>query len=143
MQNGDHDEWGNRVVKDDPKTGAEASEEQDWLEGPIHIPIEDSLDLHTFRPSEVEPLLDDYLTAACEKGFTQVRIIHGKGTGRLRRRVHTILGNHPLVSAFEQPVDSRGGWGATEVRLIRDCSAALDAHPDSPDQNAEARGEEH
>lgn len=139
MQSGDYDEWGNRVVKDDSETGGEAWDEPEWLQGLVHIPIEDSLDLHTFRPSEVEPLLDDYLTAACEKGFAQVRIIHGKGTGRLRRRVHAILGNHPLVRAFEQPVDSRGGWGATVVWLKRDRSAAQMQRPGSQEHEPKAK----
>lgn len=88
-------------------------------EEPITVPIEDSLDLHTFRPGEVKGLLDDYLTAAAEKGFREVRIIHGKGTGQLKHRVQTILERHPLVSSLKQAEGSRGGWGATVVTLKR------------------------
>lgn len=84
---------------------------------PIIVPIEDSLDLHTFRPGEVRELLDDYLTAASEKGFREVRIIHGKGTGQLKQRVRSILERHPLVASFKQAEGSRGGWGATVVTL--------------------------
>lgn len=133
---------GGRIVKHDPETVEESSEEQDWGEEPIRVPIEDSLDLHTFRPSEVEPLLDDYLAAACEEGFDRVRIIHGKGTGRLRLRVHTILGSHPLVRAFEQPFDSPGGWGTTMVWLKRDGSAARMERPGSREQEPRAKEEE-
>lgn len=103
-------------------------ESGEWDEGienpfdgePIAVPVEDSLDLHTFRPGEVRELLDDYLTAASEKGFREVRIIHGKGTGQLKRRVLSILERHPLVAALRQAESSRGGWGATIVTLKRD-----------------------
>ena len=44
----------------------------------IRYPIEDSIDLHTFRPADVKDLLNDYLEAASEKGFQEVRIIHGR-----------------------------------------------------------------
>jgi DNA-nicking Smr family endonuclease len=83
----------------------------------VVVPVEDSLDLHTFRPQEVKDLLDDYLQAALEKGFEEVRIIHGKGTGVLRERVQSLLKRHPLVAAFEQAQAASGGWGATVVRL--------------------------
>jgi dsDNA-specific endonuclease/ATPase MutS2 len=88
-----------------------------YAEAPVTVPIEDSLDLHTFRPGEVKDLLDDYLKAALEEGFEEVRIIHGKGTGQLRQRVQGILERHPLVASFRQPESSRGGWGATVVFL--------------------------
>jgi DNA-nicking Smr family endonuclease len=83
----------------------------------VVVPIEDSLDLHTFRPGEVSNLLDDYLGAAAEKGFREVVVIHGKGTGALRERVHAILRKHPQVAGFKQADAGRGGWGATVVAL--------------------------
>jgi dsDNA-specific endonuclease/ATPase MutS2 len=95
---------------------SDAEEQAEPMEE-IVVPIEDFLDLHTFRPAEVKDLLDDYLEAACEKGFQEVRIIHGKGTGVLRERVHAILRKHPLVSSFRQAEEQRGGWGATMVAL--------------------------
>ena len=84
----------------------------------IQYPIEDSIDLHTFRPNEVKDLLNDYLEAASEKGFEEVRIIHGKGTGVLRRTVHSVLKNHPLVISFREAGHNAGGWGAT-IAVIR------------------------
>ena len=83
----------------------------------IAVPIEDSIDLHTFQPREVKDLLDDYLQAAMEKGFREVVVIHGKGTGVLRERVHGVLRKHPLVAGFKQAETDRGGWGATVVQL--------------------------
>jgi dsDNA-specific endonuclease/ATPase MutS2 len=79
----------------------------------IQYPVEDSIDLHTFRPNEVKELLNDYLEAACDKGFREVRIIHGKGTGVQRQIVHGILKNHPLVISFREAGPESGGWGAT------------------------------
>jgi dsDNA-specific endonuclease/ATPase MutS2 len=79
--------------------------------------ISDSLDLHTFRPGEVKDLLDDYVEAAIDKGFKEVRIIHGKGTGALRQKVHAVLKRHSMVLSYRQADDSSGGWGATVVVL--------------------------
>lgn len=83
----------------------------------IVIPIEDFLDLHTFRPGEVKDLLDDYLEEAWKKGFREVLIIHGKGMGMLRGRVHGILATHPLVLDFREADAREGGWGATVAVL--------------------------
>lgn len=88
----------------------------------VTIPIEESIDLHTFQPREVKELLDDYLEAACEKGFREVLIIHGKGTGQLRRRVHALLAKHPLVVSFREADPALGGWGATVAVLTEKCN---------------------
>ena len=79
----------------------------------IQYPVEDSIDLHTFRPKEVKDLLNDYLEEASGKGFEEVRIIHGKGIGVLRRIVHSVLKSHPLVISFREADSQAGGWGAT------------------------------
>jgi len=87
---------------------------------PIEFPIEDSIDLHTFRPGEVKDLLNDYLEAALEKGFGEVRIIHGKGTGVLAEIVRSFLKKHPLVVSFRQADPGSGGWGATIAVLAKE-----------------------
>jgi DNA-nicking Smr family endonuclease len=92
----------------------------EWQEEPIEVPIESSIDLHMFQPREVKDLLDDYLEAAFAKGFEEVRIIHGKGSGTLKARVRSILSGHPLVESFMDADAHRGGWGATSVVLKRD-----------------------
>jgi dsDNA-specific endonuclease/ATPase MutS2 len=79
--------------------------------------MEDELDLHTFRPRDVPELVPDYLEEAAAKGYREVRIVHGKGTGVLRTTVHAILGRHPLVESFRLADERRGGWGATLVIL--------------------------
>jgi len=84
---------------------------------PLEIPIEGVLDLHTFQPREVKDLLPDYLAACRERGILQVRVIHGKGTGALRRTVHSILGRLPEVASFRLAEEGAGGWGATIVEL--------------------------
>jgi dsDNA-specific endonuclease/ATPase MutS2 len=77
----------------------------------------DELDLHTFRPRDVPELVPDYLEEAAARGFREVRIVHGKGTGVLRTTVHAILERHPLVESFRLADERRGGWGATIVFL--------------------------
>ncbi|MBI4641769.1 MAG: Smr/MutS family protein [Candidatus Tectomicrobia bacterium] len=85
---------------------------------PIELPIDGTLDLHTFKPREVKELVPDYLAACREQGILEVRIIHGKGAGTLRRTVHSILGRMPEVSSFKLADESAGGWGATIVVLL-------------------------
>jgi dsDNA-specific endonuclease/ATPase MutS2 len=86
---------------------------------PVRIPIEDALDLHAFAPRDVPSVVDDYLTEAGARGFTEVRLIHGRGIGVQRRIVQSLLAKHPLVESFADAPPERGGFGATIVRLRR------------------------
>lgn len=81
------------------------------------LPIDGVLDLHLFRPKDVKELVPDYIEACLEAGIFQLRIIHGKGTGTLRRLVHSILERHPAVKAY-YPGTGTGNWGATSADLI-------------------------
>ena len=81
------------------------------------VPIEDALDLHPFAPRDVASVVEEYLRAAQERGFREVRLIHGRGVGVQRSIVHAVLSRHPLVQGFTEAPPERGGWGATIVRL--------------------------
>jgi dsDNA-specific endonuclease/ATPase MutS2 len=96
-------------------------EQWDQVEFPeeIEIPIDGVLDLHTFSPRDVKDLVPTYLDECLHRGITQVRIIHGKGTGALRRTVHAILERYPWVIDYRHEDGSGGSWGATVVRLRR------------------------
>jgi len=84
---------------------------------PIHIPIEDVLDLHTFRPQDIADLLENYFDECIKASIFSVRVIHGKGKGIQKRQVHRILQNNPLVRSFTDAPPEAGGWGATLVQL--------------------------
>ncbi len=86
-------------------------------ERPVEIPLEDSIDLHSFPPRDVPDVVDAYLEAVSEKGFTEVRLIHGRGIGVQRDRVQKLLARHRLVSGFHDAPPDRGGWGATVAYL--------------------------
>ncbi len=80
------------------------------------LPIDGTLDLHFFKPSEVKDLVPEYIRVCLEKEIYKIRIIHGKGTGTLRRLVHSILDKHPDVAAY-YPGTGTGNWGATSADL--------------------------
>jgi dsDNA-specific endonuclease/ATPase MutS2 len=79
--------------------------------------LADELDLHTFQPRDCADVVDEYLRAAQQAGMTLVRIIHGKGTGTLRRIVHGVLDRHPAVARYALGDAASGSWGATLVEL--------------------------
>lgn len=83
----------------------------------IELPIEDHLDLHPFRPAEIRDVALDYLTAAREKGFRQVRLIHGRGKGVQRTIIRALLSSLDWVEAYNDAETTGGGWGATVVFL--------------------------
>ena len=84
---------------------------------PVTLPIEDSLDLHAFVPRDVPSVVDEYLSQTVARGFGEVRLIHGRGTGVQRAIVQKILARHPRVLSFSDAPPDRGGWGATIVVL--------------------------
>ena len=85
---------------------------------PEELPINGILDLHSFRPDELGSLIPEYITACLEKDITRLRIIHGKGTGNLRRSVHALLERNNRVQSYQLAGD-RSGWGATLVELCK------------------------
>lgn len=94
------------------------SEEEEFAElDPIELPIDGTLDLHTFHPREIKDLVPDYLEACRVRGILQVRIVHGKGTGQLRRSVHAVLDRLPEVVSYRLGGMGEGSWGATLVFL--------------------------
>ena len=85
---------------------------------PVRVPIEDAIDLHSFAPRDVVSVVDEYLRAAREAGFTQVRLIHGRGKGVQRADIQRLLRDHPLVAQYWDAPESH--LGATLVRLRHD-----------------------
>jgi DNA-nicking Smr family endonuclease len=86
---------------------------------PVVVPIDGVLDLHTFAPGELKGLLQDYIDACLASGIHDLRIIHCKGSGVMRSRVHALLGKDMRVHGFEDAPADAGGWGATLVTLKR------------------------
>jgi DNA-nicking Smr family endonuclease len=84
---------------------------------PVRIAIEDVIDLHTFRPQDLAPLIEDYIEECVREKITSVRIIHGKGKGIQKQRVQALLRRNPHVIAFRDAPLEAGGWGATIVSL--------------------------
>lgn len=86
----------------------------------MQLPIDGTLDLHAFRPSDIRYLVPDYLEECRKKGIYHVRIIHGKGIGNLRRTVHALLDRLEYVASYRLAGEDAGSWGATLVDLKTD-----------------------
>ena len=83
----------------------------------VPLPIEDSIDLHTFSPKDIKPLVEEYLYQCQQREFREVRIIHGRGTGTQRNIVRSVLAKNPCVAEFKDAPPESGGWGATMVMV--------------------------
>ena len=82
------------------------------------VPLEEALDLHTFAPRDIPSVVDEYVRAAHARGFREVRLVHGRGKGVQRARVHQVLRDHPLVASFRDAPEAH--LGATVVTLTAD-----------------------
>jgi dsDNA-specific endonuclease/ATPase MutS2 len=82
---------------------------------PVVVPLERELDLHSFAPRDIPSVVEEYVTAAAGAGFSEVRIVHGRGTGVQRGIVQSTLERHPCVVEFWD--DTAAHLGATIVRL--------------------------
>jgi|TARA_B100001964_G_scaffold124838_1_gene138261 dsDNA-specific endonuclease/ATPase MutS2 len=74
-----------------------------------HLPIDGLLDLHPFAPRDVKSVVDEYVLAAHAAGLTEIRIIHGRGTGTQRGIVQAALERHAQVESFTDATDSHLG----------------------------------
>lgn len=79
--------------------------------------VEPELDLRGKRAEEVEWTLDSYLNGAWLAGLSEIRVIHGFGTGTVRSIVREFLSTHSLVSSFRAGGKNEGGDGVTVVHV--------------------------
>jgi dsDNA-specific endonuclease/ATPase MutS2 len=85
---------------------------------PFVIQLTDVLDLHSVPSRDVKGVIEAYLEEAHAKGWTALRIIHGRGIGIQREVVRSVLARTPFVVAFGDAPAEAGGWGATVVTLL-------------------------
>ncbi len=84
---------------------------------PVEYPIDGILDLHGFNPKDIKELIPEYILECRRRNLLEIRIIHGKGIGNLRRTVHAILDRHTGVAGYRLDSRSSSSWGATLVTL--------------------------
>ena len=97
-----------------------SDDEEFFGDEPVELLIDGVLDLHTFSPRDVPDLVPTYLDECKARSILEIRIIHGKGKGVLRRTVHSILEKREDVVEYHLAEPHRGGWGATLVTLRED-----------------------
>ena len=85
------------------------------MDEPFLLPIDGVLDLHSIRPNEVRSVVEEYVSAAHEKGLREIRVVHGRGKGVQRGIVQAALERHTLVLEFWD--DPASHLGATIVTL--------------------------
>lgn len=90
------------------------------FDGPVPIPIDGVLDLHGIRPQDVKEVLLEYLAECRKAGIYEIRVVHGKGIGEIRRSVQNILASEAGIERIAEASRSHGGWGATMVILRKD-----------------------
>jgi DNA-nicking Smr family endonuclease len=95
---------------------------------PVVLAIEDTLDLHTFHPRDVPSLIPEYLEACRTRGILRVRVIHGKGKGFLREKVHAVLRRLEWVESFHLADREGGDWGSTTVILRPPAAGQEEGH---------------
>jgi hypothetical protein len=84
---------------------------------PAELPVDGEIDLHPFSPREVKGVVEAYIDECLRRGIHELRIVHGKGIGNLRRTVHALLDKHPAVARYRLGGSGGGSWGATVVDL--------------------------
>jgi DNA mismatch repair protein MutS2 len=83
----------------------------------LMAPVSPELEVRGMRVDEAMLLIDQRLDDAFRAGLPQIRIVHGKGTGTLRRAIREALSRHPLVKSLTTPPPKEGGEGVTVVEL--------------------------
>jgi len=105
------------MAEDEKAGGKTEKETEPEIAESVVLPIDGILDLHAFRPRDVKDLLTEYIAACRQREIFQVRVIHGKGTGEMRRAVRAYLKKIPGVVGVRTAPEIEGGWGATIVVL--------------------------
>ena len=83
----------------------------------FEVPIDGTLDLHTYNPRDLKILLPEYFLECQKRGIFQVRVVHGKGTGALKKSVISLLKRIESVDSYRSGGFGEGSWGATVVIL--------------------------
>ena len=84
---------------------------------PKRTTVTDEIKLRHLTVDEALFKLDQYLHDAFMSGLIQVRVVHGKGTGTLRRAIQKVLAEHSLVKSYRIGGYGEGGIGVTIVQL--------------------------
>ena len=102
-----------------PRRGRGQGEGADRITTPGKSAVGVEMNIIGRTTDEARDLLEKYLDDAFLAGLPSVRIIHGKGTGALRRAVEELLSAHPLVADHRPGASSEGGAGATVATLTQ------------------------
>jgi dsDNA-specific endonuclease/ATPase MutS2 len=106
------------TLTDDPPDDDASDFEDPDPERAVELSISEEIDLHAFQPRDILSVVEAYLDACVLKGYSEVRLIHGRGRGVQRAAVHRLLRGRSDVADFRDASPLSGGWGATIVRFV-------------------------
>jgi len=79
----------------------------------------DEIEVRGMTLDEALPPAEEHLDAACRAGLRHLRLVHGRGSGPLRRAVRELLSSHPLVKSYRPAEPREGGEGVTVVEVAQ------------------------
>jgi DNA mismatch repair protein MutS2 len=81
------------------------------------VNLRDEIEVRGQTLDEALPRVEQFLDQAFRAGSPRLRVVHGKGTGKMRQAVREMLSRHPLVKGFEFASPHEGGEGVTVVEM--------------------------
>ena len=106
-----------RVLKRSEQKSLEPARKARQLSTEKMQPVSREIDIRGMNNEEASYVLEKYLDDAVLAGLDSVSIIHGKGTGALRKGVQTFLAAHPRVKGISIAEVNQGGTGVSVVKL--------------------------
>lgn len=106
-----------RNTKGDPRAATRGSAPTNFSTAERRLQFHEQIDVRGMRVAEAVETVQDFVDEAIMLGFSEIRILHGKGTGALKEEIRSYLRTVPLVRSAKDEHEEMGGAGITVVKL--------------------------